>query len=88
MGEPEWVKRFAAARRPGIYARVLEPGDVVVGDAVERLDGDNGHPTLVDLMDVWYDPTPDPELLERLLRSPLAERARVNVEQKLTRVSV
>ena len=88
MGEPEWVKRFAAARRPGIYARVLEPGDVVVGDAVERLDGDNGHPTLVDLMDVWYDPSPDPELLERLLRSPLAERARVNVEQKLTRVSV
>ena len=88
MGEPAWVKRFAAARRPGIYVRVLEPGEVAVGDAVERIDGDEEHPTVVDLMDVWYDPSPDPELLERLLRSPLAERARVDVQNKLARVSV
>ena len=88
MGEPGWVKRFATARRPGIYVRVLEPGDVAVGDRVERIDGDGGHPTVIDLMDVWYDPSPDPELLERLLRSPLAARARVSVEQKLARVTV
>jgi MOSC domain-containing protein YiiM len=92
MGEPQsvkqWVKRFAAARRPGIYARVLEPGEVAAGDAVERIDAGNGHPTLVDLMDVWYDASPEPELLERLLRSPLAERARANVETKLARVTV
>ena len=88
MGEAEWVKRFAAARRPGIYVRVLEPGDVAVGDSVERIDGDGEHPTVVDLMDVWRDPSPKPELLERLLRSPLAERARVNVARKLNRVSV
>jgi len=86
IGEPEWVKRFAAARRPGIYVRVLEPGEVAVGDAVERIDGDGEHPTVVDLMDVWYDPSPDPELLERLLRSPLAERARVNVDNKLVSI--
>lgn len=85
MREPEWVKRFAAARRPGIYVRVLEPGEVTVGDAVERIDAGEGHPTVVELMDAWYDPSPDPELLERLLRSPLAERARVNVEAKLAR---
>jgi len=88
MGESGWVKRFAAARRPGIYARVLEPGEVAAGDPVERIDADVGHPTIVDLMDVWYDPSPDPELLERLLRSPLAERARVSVETKFARVSV
>jgi hypothetical protein len=43
---------------------------------------------VVDLMDVWYDPAPDPALLERLLRSPLAERARPNVERKLAQVAV
>ena len=87
MGEPNWVKRFADSRRPGLYVRVLEAGEIAAGDPVERLGGGE-HPTVVDLMDVWYDPSPDPELLERLLRSPLAERARANVEQKLSRVSV
>ena len=85
MGEPDWVKRFAAARRPGLYVRVLEPGEVAVGDRVDRLGGEESHPSVVDLMDVWYDPEPDPELLERLLSSPLAVRARSNVERKLAR---
>jgi MOSC domain-containing protein YiiM len=87
MGEPDWVKRFAAARRPGLYVRVLEPGEVAAGDPVERLDGAGEHPTVVDLMDVWYDAEPDPELLERLLASPLAERARANVERMLSRAA-
>ncbi|HUP31509.1 MAG TPA: MOSC domain-containing protein [Gaiellaceae bacterium] len=87
MGEADWVKRFAAARRPGLYVRVLEPGEVAAGDPVQRLASGDGHPTVVDLMDVWYDPEPEPELLERLLASPLAVRARENVERKLALVS-
>jgi MOSC domain-containing protein YiiM len=87
MDEPDWVKRFAAARRPGIYVRVLEPGEVAMGDSVARIDGEGVHPTVVELMDVWYDPSPEPELLERLLRSPLAERARAGVARKLSRAS-
>ena len=87
MGEPDWVKRFADARRPGLYVRVLEPGEVAAGDPVERLADGNGHPTVVDLMDAWYDSEPDAELLERLLAAPLAERARANIERKLARVA-
>jgi MOSC domain-containing protein YiiM len=86
MGEPNWVQRFAAARRPGLYVRVLEPGEVAVGDRVDRFGGDDSRPLVVDLMDVWYDPEPDPGLLERLLDSAIAERARGNVERKLARV--
>jgi MOSC domain-containing protein YiiM len=52
MGEPNWVQRFAAARRPGLDVRVLEPGEVAVGDRVDRLGGDDGRPPVVDLMDV------------------------------------
>jgi MOSC domain-containing protein YiiM len=87
MEERAWVKRFAEARRPGLYVRVLEPGDVAEGDPAERVGGGNGHPTVVELMDVWYDPEPDPALLERLLASPLAERARKNVERMLSRAA-
>ena len=87
MGEPNWVKRFADARRPGLYVRVVEPGDVAAGDPVERLAGGNGHPTVVDLMDAWYEAEPDAELLERLLASPLAVRARTKIERKLSRVA-
>ena len=87
MDEDAWVKRFAEARRPGLYVRVLEPGDVAEGDPVERLGGGESHPTVVELMDAWYDAEPDPELLERLLASPLAERARTNVERMLSRAA-
>jgi MOSC domain-containing protein YiiM len=87
MDEDAWVKRFAEARRPGLYVRVLEPGDVAEGDPVERLGGGESHPTVVELMDAWYDAEPEPELLERLLASPLAERARTNVERMLSRAA-
>jgi MOSC domain-containing protein YiiM len=87
IGEPDWVRRFAAARRAGLYVRVLETGEVAAGDPVELLVGGNGHPTVVELMDVWYDAAPEPALLERLLAAPLALRARANVERKLARAA-
>ncbi len=81
----EWVKRFAAAERPGLYARVLEPGAVSAGDRAERLGSANGSPTVVELMRVWYEPDAAPERLERLLQSPLAERARAVLETRLAK---
>lgn len=32
------VKRFAQARRPGVYLRIVEPGDVGAGDAIELVE--------------------------------------------------
>ena len=85
-GERGWVKRFADARRPGVYARVIETGGVAAGDRVEPLGGGRGHPTVVTLMDVWYDPSPPLDTVERLLAAPLAERARRDLERKLERL--
>ena len=36
-GDPKFVKRFAKAGRPGMYLRVVEPGEVAAGDAVKPL---------------------------------------------------
>jgi MOSC domain-containing protein YiiM len=38
MGEPRWVKRFTAERRPGAYLRVVAAGPVAAGDRVTVLD--------------------------------------------------
>ena len=35
LGERGWTKRFIAAAAPGAYLRVLEPGPVRAGDAIE-----------------------------------------------------
>jgi MOSC domain-containing protein YiiM len=37
MGEPKFIKRFAAARRPGAYLRIVEEGKLGAGDAVEMV---------------------------------------------------
>jgi MOSC domain-containing protein YiiM len=34
MDDPRFLKRFAAARRPGAYLRVLREGDIAAGDEI------------------------------------------------------
>jgi MOSC domain-containing protein YiiM len=38
MGDARFLRRFAAARRPGSYLRILEEGDLGVGDPIEVVD--------------------------------------------------
>jgi hypothetical protein len=37
MAEPDWIRRFAEARRPGAYLKVLRMGTVGAGDSVSVL---------------------------------------------------
>lgn len=53
-GETGWVKRFAAARRPGAYLRVLEEGAVAAGDRVTVLDRPGASITVAEAMRVYY----------------------------------
>ncbi|MFN8418216.1 MAG: MOSC domain-containing protein [Anaerolineae bacterium] len=34
MGDPQFVKRFKEAERPGVYCRVISEGKVSAGDSV------------------------------------------------------
>src|SRR4051812_43402067 len=37
LGEPQMVRRFATARRPGAYLRIVTEGELGAGDTVELL---------------------------------------------------
>ena len=65
MDERFWVRRFAAAGRPGAYLRVLQEGAVAVGDAVEVIDRPDEQVTIAEALSAFYG---DPDIMRRLLR--------------------
>ncbi len=64
LDEPHWVKRFAAAGRPGAYLRVLTPGPVSAGDDLEVVDRPCVAVTVAESMLAYYG---DDEVMRRLL---------------------
>jgi MOSC domain-containing protein YiiM len=67
MDEPHWVKRFAAAGRPGAYLRVLTEGAVGAGDEIEVLDCPAARVTVAESMRAYYG---DQDLMRRVLQVP------------------
>lgn len=65
MDEPHWVKRFAAAGRPGGYLRVLEEGTVGAGDEITVLSRPDVAVTVSEAMAAFYG---DREIMARLLQ--------------------
>src|SRR5690349_21603529 len=65
MDEPSWVMRFAGARRPGAYLRVLREGAVAAGDPVEVLSRPGEQVTIAESMSAYYG---NAALMSRLLR--------------------
>jgi MOSC domain-containing protein YiiM len=64
MDEPQWVKRFAAAARPGAYLRVLSEGSVGAGDLVQVLSKPDRPVTIAESMAAYYG---DRDLMRQLL---------------------
>jgi MOSC domain-containing protein YiiM len=62
--EPRWVKRFAAAGRPGAYLRVLTPGTVAAGDDLEVVNQPAVAVTVAESMLAFYG---DNGLMRKLL---------------------
>jgi MOSC domain-containing protein YiiM len=64
LNEPGWVKRFAAAGRPGAYLRVLTPGPVEAGDALTVVETPRQAVTVAESMRAYYG---DRDLMQLLL---------------------
>jgi len=74
---------FRRAERPGIYFRVLNEGEIAVGNSVTMVEDAQGAVTISDLVRFYYDLSPEAAELERLLEAPVAERFRAKIENKL-----
>ena len=75
--------KFRDAERPGIYFRVLNEGEIESGDPVTFVESADHEVTILDLFRYKFRLRHDPEELRRLLEAPIAERMRVEIEDRL-----
>jgi len=86
MGDPQFVKKYRKAERPGLYCRVIREGIVRTGEAV-NLESFAGEPvTVIELFRDYYRTEKDEGTLRRFLRAPIAIRARKDVERDLQKL--
>lgn len=87
MQDTHFVQRFAEARLPGAYARVLRTGALEAGQRASVTRGDAAWPTVVSLFDLWFAPVRDRRVLLDTLRAPLASRLRDTINRWLAATS-
>ncbi len=86
MADSGFGMAFRRAERPGTYFRVLNPGELSVGDSVTLVEASVGDVSVLDLFRFAYQTSYDPRELRRFLAAPIAERVRTQVEQTLARI--
>jgi MOSC domain-containing protein YiiM len=72
FGDPRMLKRFAAARRPGAYLRIIEEGELAAGDAVEIVERPGHDLTIAAFAHAYLE---DRAALTRLLEVPAVSEA-------------
>lgn len=83
LGDPQFVKKFRQAGRPGLYCRVLQIGEISAGDpvVVKRYPGETV--SLMEMVDDYYTPDKSEAGLRRFLAAPIAIRDRLEKEKIL-----
>jgi MOSC domain-containing protein YiiM len=83
MDDLQWVKKFRAAERPGLYCRVLQQGFVQSGDSVtvEKYAGETL--SILQMVRDHYQGEKDEALIQRHLRAPIDIRTRKEMEGEL-----
>lgn len=86
MGDPQWVKKFRAAERPGLYVRVIREGTIKAGDpvSVEKYAGETV--SILQMYRDHYTKEYNEEILRRYLKSPIAIREREDMEEQLQKL--
>lgn len=83
MGDPHFAKTYRAAERPGVYCRVLQAGTVQAGDEVRLLPCAVPTVSNLEVFRAHFVHGPDAETIQRVLKAPVAARARLDFERYL-----
>jgi MOSC domain-containing protein YiiM len=86
MGDPQWVKKFRHAERPGLYCRVIKEGFVKAGDLVSIEKYTGGTISVLEMFRDYYDRNKNEETVRRHLNAPIAIRARRDLEADLRKL--
>ena len=66
-----WVKRFARARRPGVYCRVIEEGEIRPGMRLDVERAPSDHILVMELWGLSEEGSRDPDVIARARQSPV-----------------
>jgi MOSC domain-containing protein YiiM len=83
MQDPQWVKKFRKAERPGLYCRVVREGIVNVGDSVKVEKYTGTTLSILQMYRDFYEKHKTEETLRFHLAAPIAIRARIDLEKEL-----
>jgi len=86
MNDPQWVKRFRHAERPGLYCRVMKEGFVKAGDPVSIERYMDETISVLEMFRDYYNRNKSEETLRRHLNAPIAIRDRRDLEANLRKL--
>ena len=86
MGDPQFVKKYRSAERPGLYCRVIAEGKIEAGVEVTVQPSEGEAVGVIEIFRDWYVKDKDEATLQKFLRSPIAIRARRDLERHLERL--
>lgn len=81
MEDLQWVKKFRAAERPGLYCRVLQEGFVQASDSVSVEKYAGATLSILQMYRDHYQSEKDEALIRRHLAAPISIRVRQKMEE-------
>ena len=87
MQDKNFGLAFRRAEKPGFYFRVLNEGDVGIGDSVTFVGNPGAGVSMLELFRVNYEIHPAAATLQRFIDAPIAVRMRDKFEKKLAAVA-
>ena len=83
MDDPQWVKKFRHAERPGLYCRVIKEGFVQTDEAVSVEKYSGNTISILEMYRDYYVRDKTEEMIRRQLEAPIDIRSRKSLEEEL-----